>query len=142
MDICFSNNATNTNTQHDKLRYDKRILAKEHDQFMSTMTPEQKAIYDRIMARVIENKPGVFFLYGYGGTGKTFLWRALSSAICSEREIVLTVSSSGIATLLIPGGRIAHSRFGIPITIDQCSTCEIHPKSHLAELIANTKLIV
>ena len=54
---------------------------------------------------------------------------------------MLTVASSGIAALLIPGGRTAHSRFGIPITI-QCFTCGIHPKSPLAVLISKTKLIV
>jgi len=40
------------------------------------------------------------------------------------------------------GGRTAHSRFGIPFTIDEFSTCDMHPKSHLAELIINTKLII
>jgi len=106
------------------------------------MTTEQKCIYDKVISRVDENKPGVFFLHGYGGTGKTFIWRALSSAIRSRGEIILTVASSGIAALLIPGGRTTHSRFGIPITIDQCSTCGIHPKSPLAELISKAKLIV
>jgi len=35
--------------------------------------------------------------------GKTFIWRAMSSALRSKGEIVLTVASSGIAALLIPG---------------------------------------
>ncbi|AES94974.1 PIF1-like helicase [Medicago truncatula] len=61
----------------------------------------------------------LFFLYGYGGTGKTFLWRAMSAAIRSRGEIVLTVASSGIAALLILGGRIAHSRFDLPFIIDE-----------------------
>jgi hypothetical protein len=46
----------------------------------------------------------------------------MAAAIRSRGEIVLTVASSGIAALLIPGGRTAHSRFGIPIMIDECST--------------------
>jgi len=54
----------------------------------------------------------------------------------------LTVASSGIAALLIPGGRTAHSRFGLPISIDELSTCGIDPKSHLAQLIIQTKLII
>ncbi|KEH24685.1 PIF1-like helicase [Medicago truncatula] len=36
---------------------------------------------------------------------KTFLWRAMSSALRSRGEIVLTVALSGIVALLIPGGR-------------------------------------
>jgi ATP-dependent DNA helicase PIF1 len=106
------------------------------------MTLEQKNIYDTIMARVNNGNPGFFFLYGYGGTGKTYIWRALSAALRSKGEIVLTVASSGIAALLIPGGRTAHSRFSIPINIDEYSTCEIGPKDPSAELIRRAKLII
>ena len=67
----------------------------------------------------------MFFLYGYGGTGKTFIWRSLSAGLRSKGEIVLTVVSSGNAALLLPGGRTAHSRFGIPINVDESSTCNI-----------------
>jgi len=48
-------------------------------------------------------------LYGYGGTRKTFMWKTLSAAVRSEGKIVLTVASSGIASLLLPGGRIVTS---------------------------------
>jgi ATP-dependent DNA helicase PIF1 len=64
-----------------------------------------------------------YFLYGYGGTGKTYIWRALSAALRSTGEIVLAVASSGIASLLIPGGRTAHSRFAIPLNVNERSTC-------------------
>jgi hypothetical protein len=49
----------------------------------------------------------VFFLHGYGGTGKTFMWRTLSTALRSKCQIVLTVASSGIASLLLPSGTVA-----------------------------------
>jgi ATP-dependent DNA helicase PIF1 len=52
------------------------------------------------------------------------------------------VASSGIAALLIPGGRTAHSRFAIPINVDELSTCDIHSKDDLAELIRHAKLII
>jgi len=79
---------------------------------------------------------------GFLHVGKTFIWRALSSALRSKGEIVLTVASSGIAALLIPGGRTAHSRFCIPFIVDECSTCTILPKSPLAQLIIRAKLII
>ena len=66
----------------------------------------------------------------------------MSSSLRSRKEIVLTVASSGIAALLILGGRTAHSRFCIPIIVDEISTCGIHPKSPLAELIVKAKLII
>ncbi|XP_058784626.1 uncharacterized protein LOC131659455 [Vicia villosa] len=127
---------------YDELNYDRRSLLEEHRNLMSTMTTEQMRIYERIMKRINENRSGLFFLYGYGGTGKTYIWRAMSAAIRSRGEIVLTVASSGIASLLIPGGRTAHSRFAIPIEVHECSTCNIAPKDPLAELIRRAKLII
>jgi len=47
-------------------------------------------------------------LYAYGGTRKTFMWRTLSSALRSKGKIVLTVASSGITFLSLPGGRTTH----------------------------------
>ncbi|KAI4328560.1 hypothetical protein L6164_020904 [Bauhinia variegata] len=61
------------------------------------------------------NSGGMFFLYGHGGTSKTFMWRTLTAAIHSTGNIVLAVASSGIASLLLPGGRTAHSKFAIPV---------------------------
>jgi len=57
----------------EELSYDRGLLASEHDRLMGTMTDEQRNVYNRIMARVSENSLGLFFLYGYGGTGKTFI---------------------------------------------------------------------
>jgi ATP-dependent DNA helicase PIF1 len=48
-----------------ELNYDRQRLSEEHVRLMSTMTVEQRKVYDKIMKRVNENKPGVFFLYGY-----------------------------------------------------------------------------
>jgi hypothetical protein len=127
---------------YDELNYDRLSLSREHSELMSTMTTEQRGIYDKIMRRISRKKPGFFFLYGYGGTGKTYIWRALSAALRSKGEIVLTVASSGIASLLIPGGRTAHSRFGIPLNINEYSTCEIGPREPAAHLIRRAKLII
>ncbi|CAF1956578.1 BnaC07g47950D [Brassica napus] len=59
------------------------------------MTDEQRNICEEIMDAVIEKKGGLFFVYGFGGTGKTFLWRLLSAPIRSRGKIVLNVASSG-----------------------------------------------
>jgi len=127
---------------YDELNYNRNILVEEHRNLMTTMTDEQRGVYDRILSRVHTNKPRFFFVYGYGGTGKTYIWRSLSAALRSAGHIVLTVASSGIAALLIPGGRTAHSRFGIPLSVDELSSCEIKPKCPLGQLIVKTKLII
>ncbi|GJY34350.1 hypothetical protein Tco_0418819 [Tanacetum coccineum] len=77
---------------------------------------------------------GVYFVYGYRGTGKTFLWKTLNVGIRRKGDIVLNVASSGIASLLMSGGRTAHSRFHIPINIDETSTCSICPQIGDGEL--------
>ncbi|XP_050918849.1 uncharacterized protein LOC127136315 [Lathyrus oleraceus] len=99
-------------------------------------------IYDTIISSVNDNYGEVFFLYGYGRTGKTFIWRVIHVAIRSKGDIVLTVSLSEISSLLIPGGRTVQSRFAIPINIIENSTCRIKPDDPLAELIVKSKLII
>jgi len=68
----------------------------------------------------------MFFLYGYGGTRKKFIWKMLASSLRADKKIVLMVASNGIASLLLLGGRTAHSKFKIPVPIFEDSTCNIH----------------
>lgn len=58
----------------------------------------------------------VFFFYGAGGTGKTFVYNTIINHLRSEKRIVIHVVSSGIAALLLPGGKTAHSRFKFLLT--------------------------
>ncbi|KAJ9557182.1 hypothetical protein OSB04_011796 [Centaurea solstitialis] len=87
-------------------------------------------------------KSGAFFIDGPGGTGKTFLYRALLAKIRSRGEIALATATTGIATSLLPGGRTAHSRFKIPLDLAEASNCRISKRSSLATLIKNSKLII
>ncbi|XP_031096995.1 uncharacterized protein LOC116001246 [Ipomoea triloba] len=127
---------------YEELSYDRQLLKEEHDLLVGKLTDEQLLIYNKVMFDVDTNKGGLFFVYGYGGTGKTFLWKTLSAALRSRGEIVLNVASSGIASLLLLGGRTAHSRFAIPISINEDSTCNIKQGSPLAKLIVKAKLII
>ncbi|XP_057756264.1 uncharacterized protein LOC130975491 [Arachis stenosperma] len=78
------------------------------------LTNEQKYVYDKVIDVVTKKKGGVFFLYGYGGTEKIFVWKTLASGLRSEKKIVLIVVSRGIVSLLLPGGRTTHSRLDKP----------------------------
>jgi hypothetical protein len=58
-------------------------------------------------------------------------------------QIAIAVASSGVAALLLHGGRTAHSRFQIPIDdMNATSTCTIKAQSGLARLITRTSLII
>ncbi|XP_042067091.1 uncharacterized protein LOC121810365 [Salvia splendens] len=126
----------------DELCYDRECLAREYLESISKFTGEQLSVHDTIMSSVHSNYGGIFFVYGYGGTGKTFIWRSLSAGIRSKGDIILNVASSGIASLLLPGGRTAHSRFKIPINVNEDSMYNIKPGGALAELIVRAKLII
>ncbi|XP_031120878.1 uncharacterized protein LOC116024115 [Ipomoea triloba] len=125
----------------DELSYDCNVHH-ESQQMERQLIDEQKVVYDTIINDVLQQHGGMYFVYGYGGTGKTFVWKAISAKIRSKGDIVLNVASSGIASLLLPGGRTAHSRFAIPIVLNEDSTCNITQGSHLAELITMAKLII
>ncbi|GJW84820.1 ATP-dependent DNA helicase PIF1-like protein [Tanacetum coccineum] len=94
------------------------------------------------MEVVDKDKGGMFFVYGYGGTGKTYLYKTMSVALRSQGELVLNVASSGIAALLLEGRRTAHSRFAIPINVVEDSMCHIVTDSELVDLIRKAKLII
>ncbi|KAH7665744.1 DNA helicase protein [Dioscorea alata] len=144
------NNLTDRLLQ-EELNYNIPQLQEDHLSMFAKLNVEQLAIYIQIQG-AINNNGGMFFVYGHGGTGKTFLWNTIINGICTEGKIVLAVASSGIASLLLPGGRTAHSRFKIPINIEeclthpfatyQCSTCKISKQTQLARLIEKTTLIV
>jgi hypothetical protein len=91
----------------------------------------------------VDNRDGkLFFLHGPAGTGKTFVYNTLCDSIRAQTKIVLCVASSGIAALLLSGGRTAHSRFKVPLDIHEDSVCAIPPTSQLAGLIHKTDLII
>ncbi|CAN1186335.1 ATP-dependent DNA helicase PIF1 [Linum perenne] len=125
-----------------ELHYDHASLATQFEREIIKLNVEQKVAYDEIMASVQSNQHRLFFIDGYGGTGKTFLWQVISMKLRSEKKVVLCVASSGIAALLMMGGRTAHSRFHIPIDIHSTSTCHIAQDGDLAELLRNTSLII
>jgi len=76
----------------DELQYNKEEMAKEHDILFKARNDEQIHVYQDIMTVIVSKKGGFFFLYGYGGTGKTFMWKTLSAALRSKGMIVLNVA--------------------------------------------------
>ncbi|XP_058225285.1 uncharacterized protein LOC131334341 [Rhododendron vialii] len=102
----------------------------------------QRNAYDAIMCSVFENKGTTFFLNGGAGTGKTFLYNTIAQKCRALGHIVVTVASSGIASLLLEGGRTAHSTFSIPLDVLENSICEFTKQSIQAELFRETKMII
>jgi hypothetical protein len=113
------------------------------DRNISLFNPEQKAAHDIILNAVINQEEGkMFFLNGPGGTGKSFVWNTLAHSCRAKKLIVLCVASSGIASIILKGGRTSHSTFSIPIDIDEGSVCHIKKQSETAELMKKVRLII
>ncbi|GJY17791.1 DNA helicase [Tanacetum coccineum] len=97
--------------------YDHRLLAAHRDQLLPQLNENQRRIFNLITDACFNNRQELVFVYGHGGTGKTFLWKTIIFSLRSEGKVVLAVASSGIASLLLPAGRTAHSRFKIPLDL-------------------------
>lgn len=98
--------------------------------------------FKTIMNVIVQKHSGVFFVDGPKGTCKTFLYQTLMVSLRSIWEIVLATASSGIVATLLPGGRIAHSRFKIPIDIQSNSICGIQKQKDIANLIRVVAAII
>lgn len=127
---------------YEERSYDSAEMRAIHDRGYPNLNAEQLDVYKEVVDSVNQGNGGLFFVYGSGGCGKTFLWNILCSRFRSEGKIVLPVASSGIAATLLPGGRTAHSRFQIPIKLDQYSVAGIKHGSDIAELIKQTSLVI
>jgi hypothetical protein len=100
-----------------------------------TLNEEQRAAYDEIISSVDTEDGGLFFVDGPSGTRKTYLYRALLATIRSQKKIVVAAS-------ILPGGRTAHSRFKIPLTIDNGAFCTFTKQSGTAKLLRASSLII
>ena len=94
----------------------------QRDISLAQLNTDQRHAYTTILHSINDKSKSLYFVQGPAGTGKTFLYKVLCSYFHSKGKIVLCVASSGIAALLLPGGRTSHSRFKIPIVIHETST--------------------
>ncbi|KAJ3858657.1 PIF1-like helicase-domain-containing protein [Lentinula novae-zelandiae] len=127
----------------EQLDYDHEAEREQAEQSIVLMNSEQRMAFDNIMESVEKGNGSLFFLSGPGGTGKTFIYQALCHAIRAHGWITLCVASTGIAALLLPGGRTAHSMFKIPIDgLMEELLCNIPKQSSRAELLWQTHAII
>lgn len=126
----------------EEMNYDVENLEEEANKMYSQLKKNQKEAFHLIVNSVLNNNPKFYFVSGHGGTGKTFLWNTIVSYLRSKKKIVINVASSGVASLLLPNGRTLHSRFRIPIDIDELSMCDIKRGTNLAKLLIETSLII
>ena len=126
----------------DQRSYDINQQTQLATQRIPTLNNGQCAAFDAIVTAVEIRSGKPFFLYGPGGTGKTYVYNTLCYFLRGQGKIILCVASSGIASLLLIGGCTSHSSFKIPLDVHESSVCAIARNSELAELIRITDLVI
>jgi hypothetical protein len=126
---------------------------------VSKMNAQQKFVFDTINAAVarqcsnrtnavpialpfsaatparVANTSNVFFLDAPGGTGKTFVFNTILSYWRAKNKIGVVLASSGIAAILLNGGRTAHNRFKIPLKVLPDTSLFIQRNTNLAKFL-------
>jgi hypothetical protein len=126
----------------EELAYDQHSLTIDIKNVEDKLNDDQHSAYESILNVMINKEGKLFFVYGSGGTDKTFVWTMLLSYLRGQGKIILAVASSRIASLLLLGGRTAHSRFKIPIDLHDESTCNITQQMKVAKLLCKADLII
>jgi hypothetical protein len=125
----------------EELNYDATALLTKSESLIAQLKSEQRHAFDSIVDVVLSNNLGFFFVSDYGGMRKTFLWNTIITYVWRHKKIVLSVASSGVASLLLPGGRTAHSRFKIPCDdLDEGTTCLVWEVTNAMVQIAHKML--
>ena len=116
--------------------------AAETAESIGRLNAEQRAVFDFVRASVVERSGKFVFVDAPGGTGKTFLINTLIKALCGEGKKVVSAASSGVASLLLIGGRTLHASFWIGKKVDATTVCKIERGTARARMVRELDFIV
>ena len=126
---------------NEQLDYHREELINRVEANCGLFNNAQRSIFEAVMESV-NGESKVFFLHSAGRCGKTFVCNTIAAAVRGQGKIALCVTSSGIASLLLEGGRTAHSTFHIPLQVDEASVCNITRHSDMFQVIQKTSIII
>ncbi|GBN07528.1 hypothetical protein AVEN_252901-1 [Araneus ventricosus] len=76
------------------------------------------------------------------GSYKSFLFNALILSVRGLGEIVVPIAWTGIAAIILEGGRTAHYRYKLPVRILNNSSCSIPHNTEDGRFLKAEKLII
>jgi hypothetical protein len=126
-----------------QMNFDLHSEASEAHRLMLSLNADQQEAFQEIWQSITHKEGKTFFVDGFGGCGKTYLYQTICHAVRAEGIIVLCVASTGLACLLLPGGQTAHSMFKIPIdALNETSICSISKESLRADLLRMADAVI
>lgn len=128
-----------------ELCYDRDALQRAAAKDLERCTEEQRAVVDKCMDLLSQGADvkKLICIDSPAGGGKTFLLNLLLSLVRGVRgEIALASASTGIAAMLLAGGTTAHSRFGIPVPVQEESVSTITVTSQRADVIREATMLI
>jgi len=123
-------------------QYDVDEMATWVDEQRAIFNLDQAAAFDAVLKSVTNNQGHFFFIHAAGGCGKTFLCNTIAAEVRRRGQVALYVASSGIAALLLDGGRTSHSHFKIPLFIHEDSVAGLKRNSYMFPVLQQTKVII
>ena len=84
----------------------------------------------------------LFFMDGPAGTGKTFVYNTIMHIMRGKGKTVFPVALTGIAATLLDGGRTVHSRFKLPVPLNETSTSSIKSGDRAAHQLRSCDLFI
>nr|GEW50236.1 DNA helicase [Tanacetum cinerariifolium] len=76
--------------------YNRELLLIGKNTLLPKLNRDQKIIFDEVVNGINNHEQKLIFVYGHGGTGKTFLWKSMACDLRLEERIVLAVASSDL----------------------------------------------
>jgi len=73
----------------EELAYDRHSLTTDADNAEDRLNDDQRNTYETILNAVTNKEGKLFFVYGNGGTGKTFVWTTLLSRLRGKAKSCL-----------------------------------------------------
>ena len=140
-----TDNSVSTNREYlRELSYNVDLLSNMVADNEPKLNDEQRTVYSEVITSVLSDNGQLFFLDAPGGTGKTFLLNLILARVRKDKNIAVSVASSGIAATLLDGGKTAHSAFKLPLNLNHQETpiCNIPKQSDSAEVLKDCKLII
>ncbi|GBN09063.1 hypothetical protein AVEN_126257-1 [Araneus ventricosus] len=131
-----------------KWKLEQLLNGETRERLMAMLNPEQRTIFDTVMNAirdVDEASPKTFCVNAFTGPGKSFfflLFNAISRSVRGLGEIAVPVAWTRIAVIILEGGKTAHSRFKLLVSILDNSSSSIRHNTEDGRFLKAAKIII